>query len=325
MFSGETRQLIPYKGLLVYSTLITIIYFVINMISDQPRYGYQGSIMFRISYTKTMFQIIEIMFLDVLIYLISLFAFTMWLKSRNMQGSLDLSKESSLVSDSIKQIRQELEISKDDYIRLSSFIAHEQKNILSLLRAKIQLKQDSELLEDVDKMALALDDILTMTATEQMYQSAIVDMVLVCAAAVDNYSKITNNLEFTYDTNVTSLVLGRELWLMRAVSNLIENAIKYGQETKVTVDVSTKKGSVIIKITDGGKGLDQKVKEQIYSDTYKVAGINNDGYGIGHNLVKHVCALTKGVFLAESLGGLGTTLYMILPEYRLKEEGKTDE
>jgi signal transduction histidine kinase len=264
---------------------------------------------------------IGLLFLDFLIYLISIFAFAIWVKLRNNQSNLDLSKESILVSDSIKQMKQELEISKDDYIQLSSFIAHEQKNILSLLRAKIQLKEDTELLDDVDRMALALDDVLTMTATEQMYQLEVVNMTLVCAEVVDNYTKLAKDLAFTYDQSVTPLVLGRELWLTRAVSNLVENAIKYGKDTKISVNISVKKGSVIIKVKDGGPGLSDKVKGQIYSDTYKVVGINQSGYGIGHNLVKHVCTLTKGIFLADCVSTEETIFYMILPVY-IQQGGK---
>lgn len=51
-----------------------------------------------------------------------------------------------------------------DYVRLSSYVTHEQKNMLSLLRAKLQLSGNSELMDDVDKVVDSLDDILTLSA-----------------------------------------------------------------------------------------------------------------------------------------------------------------
>lgn len=320
------NRIVPYNGLLLFSAIITFLFYTFNLYMSS-----QGNANFGVEvrtggYEEQITTVIVYVFLFFLLFLLMVFAFHVWLNDQNNRTTLDLSKESTIVNDSIEQMQRALTVSKDDYVRLSSYMAHEQKNLLAILRAKIQLKEDNELLSEVDKMSEALDDVLTMTASEDMYRTEAVDITILCAEVVDEYRKIYSNIHFHFEEENHPIILGRGLWLYRAVSNLIENAIKYGENSLIEVVLSVEKGSIILKVKDGGKGISAKEQQRIFDNYYRIDKIKTDGYGIGLNLVRHVCTLCNGFFLAESQENQGSTFYMIFPEYSEEvQEGREED
>jgi signal transduction histidine kinase len=211
------------------------------------------------------------------------------------------------------EIKERLAANALDYLRLSSYVTHEQKNMLSLLRAKLQLTGNRELVEDVDRVADSLDDILILSASVHSAEMEIIDAALVCASVCDEYRKIYPDLHFDFDDSANYLIAARELWIHRAVSNLVHNAVKYGKG-RIGVSAANQKGSVIISVSDEGGGLDDEALERLFDYRYRVGRLKKDGYGIGLNLVRHVCDLCGGICWVESSPTNGTIFYMVFPE-----------
>lgn len=211
------------------------------------------------------------------------------------------------------EIKKRLAASALDYVRFSSYVAHEQKNMLSLLRAKLQLSGSSELVKDVDRVVDSLDDILTLSATANSPGMETIDAALVCANVCDEYKKVYPGISFDFNDSANYQVAARELWLSRAVSNLVNNAMKHGKG-RITVSVSNQKGSIIISVSDEGNGLGDEELEKLFDYRYRVAHLKKDGYGIGLSLVRHVCDLCGGLCWAENRKTGGTVFYMVFPE-----------
>jgi len=199
----------------------------------------------------------------------------------------------------------------DDYVKLSSYISHDQKNSLARLRARLELAGDLDVLNDIDNISSGLDDVLTISATENMEHNQIVDLSLVCASVCDEYKKIYPNIFYEFDEYATTIIKGRELWLYRAISNLVGNGIKYGNGSDINISITNKKGSVIVRVTDGGIGIDKDDQERIFESRYRINKLNTDGYGIGLSLVQHVCDLCEGFIWVESKVNEGSSFYMV--------------
>lgn len=194
---------------------------------------------------------------------------------------------------------------------INSYISHEQKNTLALLRAKIQLGEKEELLALVDKMSNSLDDILALNSIENFKgEEEEVDLTLVVAEAIDIYSKVYKDIEFEIDEDNIPTIKGRKLWIYRAVCNLIENAIKYGDNSKITVSVYNKNGSSIISVEDRGNGIDKELVDKIFNYKYRGENLKKDGYGIGLSLVNQITKLCGGVVFVDSEHGKGSKFYM---------------
>ncbi len=108
-------------------------------------------------------------------------------------------------------------------------------------------------------------------------------------------------------------------WRMldRAVSNLIDNAMKYTDPGGwVRVSISTVGRSVEISISDSGKGIDKKKLDLIFTPFEQVMEIADRevrGAGLGLSNVRRYVKLHKGEIHVESEIGKGSTFVLRLP------------
>jgi two-component system, OmpR family, sensor histidine kinase SenX3 len=104
-----------------------------------------------------------------------------------------------------------------------------------------------------------------------------------------------------------------------AVSNLIDNAVKYsGAQTKVTVETSPVDGRYVsVRVKDQGVGIPKIELKQIFKRFYRVPGplaTRIKGTGLGLFIVRSVAKRHGGRAWAESEGpGRGSTFVLQLP------------
>src|SRR5258708_4225228 len=104
-----------------------------------------------------------------------------------------------------------------------------------------------------------------------------------------------------------------------AVSNLIDNAIKYaGKDPKVEVEMGpVDDRNVAIKVRDNGPGIPKDELRQIFKRFYRVPGLQSTsvkGTGLGLFIVRSVAKRHGGRAWAESDGnGRGSTFVLQLP------------
>ncbi|MEG2289057.1 MAG: HAMP domain-containing sensor histidine kinase [Clostridium sp.] len=218
--------------------------------------------------------------------------------------------ELSGIGNSLAKSSEKIRILLNEANSINSYISHEQKNILAIMRAKIQLGEHDELIGLVDKMSSSLDDILALNATEDVKYEEEVDLGIVCAEAVDEHRKIYENIELEIDEDEIPMIKGRKIWIYRSVCNLIENAIKYGDNSKIIVKAYKKNGSAIIRVEDSGNGVDKEIIDKIFNYKYRGENLKRDGYGIGLNLVYQITSLCGGITFVDSESGKGAKFYM---------------
>lgn len=216
------------------------------------------------------------------------------------------------IEQSLQHIQAVAEQQLKEYTRLHAYITHEQKNLLALLRSQLEQQGDDATLTTVDRLSSAVDDILTLSESDTR-ETEVVDVALVVADVVDSYKAHTPKLVFTFDEKTPLTVHARKRWIYRAVANLVDNAVKYGLDKPISVQVTSQHGSIIITVADRGEGISPHEQERIFDNRYRVNELRQDGYGIGLSLVSHVCDLVGGVVYVTSRKGRGSTFYMSLP------------
>jgi signal transduction histidine kinase len=112
-------------------------------------------------------------------------------------------------------------------------------------------------------------------------------------------------------------VLGDSFWLKEAVSNLVENSIKYTKEGSIVVGLDKKDGKALVYVKDTGIGITDADKSNLFTeggrgkDSVKV---NVDSTGYGLYSVKLIIEAHHGRVWAESEGpGKGSTFFIELP------------
>lgn len=204
----------------------------------------------------------------------------------------------------------------DDYKKLNSYLSHEQKNAIAILRTNLEIDGNKEYIKLLDNIADSIDDILTLSDLKSDEEMVKVDVSLICASICDMYKKTYKNIEFDFDEESNTTILAKERWIYRAVSNLVDNAVKYGENKKIVVSVRSKYNSVIIKVEDNGMGMDKNFIDSIFNNKYRINDLKKDGYGIGLSLVSHVCDLCNGIVVVDSEINKGSCFYLSFSEFK---------
>lgn len=112
-------------------------------------------------------------------------------------------------------------------------------------------------------------------------------------------------------------VAGDCFWLKEAISNLIENSIKYTKEGKISVGMKKKDGKIIFSVRDTGIGIAEEDKKNLFTEGGRgkdLVKINVDSTGYGLYSVKLIVEAHHGRVWAESEGaGKGAAFFIELP------------
>jgi two-component system phosphate regulon sensor histidine kinase PhoR len=105
------------------------------------------------------------------------------------------------------------------------------------------------------------------------------------------------------------------LLLQRALTNLLENAIKYSPpSTRVILEVRDLGNEVQFAVRDQGPGIPLKDQPHLFELLYRGNSSNQDsGLGLGLAIVKRIVDAHGGRLWVESQPGRGTTFYFTLP------------
>jgi signal transduction histidine kinase len=120
--------------------------------------------------------------------------------------------------------------------------------------------------------------------------------------------------------NDPALVLGDPDELKAAISNLIDNAVKYSVGTvrvRVTLESMGPQG-LAIRVSDRGVGISQEELKRVFRRFYRVpasVAMRAKGSGLGLFIVRSVAKRHGGKAFAESDGpGRGSTFTLWLPK-----------
>ena len=105
--------------------------------------------------------------------------------------------------------------------------------------------------------------------------------------------------------------------MAQAISNLLDNAIKYsGKVKQISITAKVLESDLSIEIADHGIGIPHGEQAKIFEKFYRVGnGLVHDvkGSGLGLSLVKHIIEAHKGTISVESDVGRGTRFTILLP------------
>lgn len=126
-----------------------------------------------------------------------------------------------------------------------------------------------------------------------------------------------NNVEVVLESIRPVTAEVDEVKFTLAISNLVENAIKYNRENgkvKVTLDADHQAFSV--EIADNGIGMPEEALEHIYERFYRVDKSHSreiGGTGLGLAITRNAILLHRGTIKVDSVEGEGTTFTLRIP------------
>ena len=129
----------------------------------------------------------------------------------------------------------------------------------------------------------------------------------------------TIKINFSYSANVdadTMIDIDREQ-IKRALNNIVANAVKYmdKEDPEIHFIVKETMDAINIRISDNGRGIDEKDLPHIFERFYRSDASRNTklgGSGIGLSIVKKVIENHEGSVVAISKSGVGTDIDIVL-------------
>lgn len=101
----------------------------------------------------------------------------------------------------------------------------------------------------------------------------------------------------------------------QAVSNLLTNAIKYGSNRPIHLELEKSLGGITISVTDHGSGIAIQDQERIFKRFERaIPTYQGEGIGLGLYIAKEVVSAHKGTITVDSVLGEGSTFRIHLPK-----------
>lgn len=172
----------------------------------------------------------------------------------------------------------------------------------------------------LNKMIDNILDFSKIEAGRKTYNFAAADMTEVIEEVLSSYRYQIKNSGFDMRTDLQSdlppVMLDRDA-MAQAISNLLDNAIKYSRDVKqLLITTKTLDSKLSIEIADRGIGIPRAEQAKIFEKFYRVGnGLVHDvkGSGLGLSLVKHIVDAHQGTISVESEEGKGSRFTILLP------------
>jgi signal transduction histidine kinase len=193
-------------------------------------------------------------------------------------------------------------------------ISHDLQTPLTRIRLRLEKVQDQELrarlVEDLAAMQVTIRDGLdlarSMNSAEPMQRTDF-DSILdsVCADATEAGQDVT--LSGLTGVSVTA----RPNAMRRCLTNLIDNAVKYGGYARVAASLEDRK--VIVRVQDGGSGIQEGMLEAVFDPFFRLEtsrSRDTGGTGIGLTIARNIAEQHGGRLSLRNHpeGGLIATL-----------------
>ena len=175
----------------------------------------------------------------------------------------------------------------------------------------------------VDQLTNLVNDLLELSKLEsspEMPRRVSVDMGAVTRRVADLLmpaaQRKKQSLTLEIPTHIPRII-GSPDYLERAISNLIDNAIKYSPEGgSVVVSISYNHEFVTVEVQDNGIGIPAADLDRIFERFYRVDRSRSremGGTGLGLSIVKHVVQVHHGAVEVTSTPGQGAKFRMRIP------------
>lgn len=224
-------------------------------------------------------------------------------------GALEVRAAGSAFLDMRARIERQIE----QRTLLLSGVSHDLRTPLTRLKLSLSLldSEDREAMErDVDDMQKMLDGFLSFTRGTGEVEAEEVDPFDLVERIIEDSQRaeIPVTLIRAQGRDLGTVML-RPLAIRRAVTNLIENAVRYGNRAEVSVLLTEK--SLRIRIEDDGPGIAPEKREDAVKPFTRLDSARNQnrasGVGLGLAIANDIARAHGGVLRlgdSEKLGGL---------------------
>jgi signal transduction histidine kinase len=202
------------------------------------------------------------------------------------------------VAKALNRMRERITALIEDRTRMLAAISHDLRTPITRMRLRFEFIEDdahrSRMLRDLDQMRSMLESVLSFLRNDSKLESmTLVDIATSLQLVADQFADMGHKV--AYDGPAHAMVTVRPDDLHRCITNLVENAVRFGVE--VTIRLRASPDTVTIDVEDDGPGISDVRKAFMLEPFVRGDDARNmddaAGFGLGLSIARAI-ALAHG-------------------------------
>lgn len=243
--------------------------------------------------------------------------------------------ETQLLADAYNRMRQRMQAQENSRQEFVSNVSHELKTPLTSMKvladslvatpdvpAELYREFMADITEEIDRENKIITDLLSLVKMDRSAPDIniketnindLIDLILKRLRPI----AVKQNIELVQENFKPVLAEVDETKLTLAISNLVENGIKYNHpDGWVHVSLNTDNTYFYVKVEDSGMGIPEEAQQFIFERFYRVDKSHSreiGGTGLGLAITKNAILMHHGAIKVHSKEGEGTTFTVRIP------------
>jgi signal transduction histidine kinase len=197
------------------------------------------------------------------------------------------------VAKALNRMRERISALIDDQTKMLAAISHDLRTPITRMRLRSEFIEDdvhrSRMLGDLDQMRSMLESVLSFLRNDRKLESmTLVDIAITLELVTDQFADMGHRV--AYDGPAHAMATVRPDDLHRSVTNLVENAVRFGASATIRLGVSS--DTVTIEVEDDGPGISDARKEVVVEPFVRGDDARNmdeaAGFGLGLSIARAI-------------------------------------
>ncbi|MBR0840361.1 HAMP domain-containing protein [Bradyrhizobium liaoningense] len=201
----------------------------------------------------------------------------------------------------LNRMRERVTALMNDRTRMLAAISHDLRTPITRLRLRSEYIEDpaqrTQTVRDLDQMQSMLESVLSLLRSESAAKPTLVDVAALLQMVCDQFSDSGHAVHYFGPDRATFIVRPDEI--IRAVTNLVENATRFGVEVRVELLISG--NQIIIDVVDDGPGIPDERKAAMLEPFVRGEEARTmdetAGFGLGLSITQAIVTAHGGTLL----------------------------
>jgi len=218
----------------------------------------------------------------------------------------------------LNRMRERITALIDDRTRMLAAISHDLRTPITRMRLRSEFIEDDvhrgRMLRDLDQMRSMLESVLSFLRNDRKLEAmTLVDVASTLQLITDQFADMGHKV--TYDGPEHAMATVRPDDLHRSVTNLVDNAVRFGAEATVRLIASP--DSVTIEVEDDGPGISDARKAVMLEPFVRGDDARNmdeaAGFGLGLSIARSIVLAHGGELTLNDRPPHGLVVRIRLP------------
>jgi signal transduction histidine kinase len=202
-------------------------------------------------------------------------------------------EEVRAVARALNRMRERITTLMDDRIKMLAAISHDLRTPITRLRLRSEFIEDeaqkNRMLADLDQMRSMLEAVLSFLQNDRRGEAmTLTDIASSLQLVADQFSDMGHSVSYAGPDHAMAVVRPDDLH--RCITNIVENAARFGKETTIRLAMSDEGAD--IEIEDDGPGISDAAKETMLQPFVRGDDARNmdeaAGFGLGLSIAKAI-------------------------------------